>query len=147
MQNNAITTIENTGIVSTVPSGDQEAPSRQNVGSLFILFKVQFRNISREERRFRSDVRLLVCLIAISGLLFTVGAILILLYFLYAKNYEAIKPAIVAGGVFIGGGVMVMICSVELAHRYLGLSQWLYIFLSFLTHKSQKLILNDDHWG
>ena len=56
-------------------------------------------------------------MIAISGLLFTVGAILILLYFLYAKNYEAIKPAIVAGGVFIGGGVIVMILSVELAIR------------------------------
>ena len=62
-------------------------------------------------------MRLLVCLIAISGLLFTIGAILVLLYFLYAKNYEAIKPAGVAGGVFIGGGVIVMIFSVELALR------------------------------
>ena len=75
------------------------------------------KHIYREERRFRSDVRLLVSLIVVSGLLFTIGAILVLLYFLYAKNYEAIKPAIVAGGVFIGGGVIVMIFSVELAIR------------------------------
>ena len=62
-------------------------------------------------------MRLLVSLIVVSGLLFTIGAILVLLYFLYAENYEAIKPAIVAGGVFIGGGIIVMICSVELAYR------------------------------
>ena len=38
MQNNAETTIENTGIVLTVPSGVQEGPLRYNFGSL--LFKI-----------------------------------------------------------------------------------------------------------
>ena len=38
MQNNAETTIENTGIVLTVPSGVQEGPSRYNFGSL--LFNI-----------------------------------------------------------------------------------------------------------
>ena len=73
----------------------------------------------RDERTSRSDVRLLVCLLSTASLLSSSAVVLIVLYLLYGESEEAVRPALVAGVVLIGAGVIVMICALEVACRYL----------------------------
>ena len=81
------------------------------------VFRREERRDLVSERGYRRDLRLLVCLLLTSSLLFISAVLLILIYFLYAKNYEAVKPLVVVGGVFILAGLAVMICTVEVACR------------------------------
>ena len=85
--------------------------------SSFSILRVEERREVYREREYKRDVRLLVCLFFTSSLLSISAVLLIVIYLLYAENYEAVKPAIVAGLVFILAGILVMVCTVEVACR------------------------------
>ena len=85
--------------------------------SSFSILRVEERREVDREREYRRDVRLLSCLLITSSLLSISAVVLIVIYLLHAESYEAVKPAIVAGLVFMLAGIVVMVCTVEVACR------------------------------
>ena len=104
MQNNGITAIEIINEVSTenVEPGELRSEEAKELVA---------------NQKYKTDCRLLICLLFTFFILVSSGGFLIFCYVFFADSIEAVKPVVVIGAVLLGAGGLVICFMVEISFK------------------------------
>ena len=105
MQNNGITAIEIINEVSTenVEPGELRSEEAKELVA---------------NQNYKTDCRLLICLLFTFFILVSSGGFLIFCYVFFADSIEAVKPVVVIGAVLLGAGGLVICFMLEISFKY-----------------------------
>jgi len=82
-----------------------------------IPWRRQDRRILNARYRRLMDKKLIIFIVTVGLILIIIGVSLLGLYSIYEKDYRPMRPFIVIGPVLLGGGILTLLCSVEVCIR------------------------------
>jgi len=82
-----------------------------------VPFRRQDRRILNARNRRLMDRKLIAFIVSIGFLLLCLGIALLALYIFYQEDHNSIRPFIIIGPVLLGGGIITLLCSVEVCVR------------------------------
>lgn len=112
----AVNTIHTTVTNKTHVDKDDLA-SKKPVRIEDVPFRRQDRRILNARYRRLMDKKLIIFIVSVGFLLICIGTVFIGLYSLYQEEFKHMRPFIVIGPVLIGGGLITLLCSVEVCVR------------------------------
>lgn len=113
-----VNTTQNMNTVTNKTHADKDdLDNKKPVRIEDVPFRRQDRRILNARYRRLMDKKLIIFIVSIGLLLICLGSVLIALYSLYQEDYKHIRPFLVIGPVLIGGGLITLLCSVEVCIR------------------------------